>query len=300
MLFEDGLIKLSGDERENLLENDGKYYRVDFLKANGKYVKGGNGLVFKLIDEEEDLEYVVKFLKFPNQWLDDWKMAKRSDRFDREIEALYVAKNNSLSNVVEIKFAGTHKIGEYDFGYYVMEKCDCTLNEFLSKNELDISQKVLLCYKILIGIQGLHEYQIYHRDIKHDNIYFIGNEPYVGDLGLAYYRDSDIRINERGELIGPTGWFSPEAINKFLVEKTPNIHGLDCVIDEKSEIFQLGKLFWYIFQGNIPIGQIEIEDFKANENRVFAIILDMLQYSKIRRSDASKVNKELNSYLSYN
>lgn len=302
MYLEKNDIKLSEDKRENILSDGEKHYQIDFLKDD-KYVHGGNGVVFKLTDEQEGLEYAVKFLKFPEQLRNDnWKTKKRIQRFEREVEAMFVASNNSLPNVVRIFFNGIKNIDGMDFHYYVMEKCELTLKEYLIKNEnnLDITQKSILCQKILKGILGLHEYKIYHRDIKQDNVYFIGNEPYIGDLGLADYRDTDIYINERGELIGPTGWFSPEAINKYLVEKIGNPNGFDCTIDEKSEIFQLGKLFWYIFQGNIPIGHITHDDFISGNILLFTMISNMLKYSKKTRFDGSQVENELNLYLASN
>jgi len=299
MIFENNSIRLSPNPYDNLLNRGEKYLRVDFLKKEGKYVQGGNGVVFKLLDEQEEQEYVIKILKFPDQRKDNWKIRKRINRFEREIEALYVAKENNLQNIVHIEFNGTIKIDELDFQYYVMEKCDCTLNEYLNDvdKELSISQKTLLCQKILTGIIGLHEYKIYHRDIKHDNIFFVGNEPLIGDLGLVDYMDSDILINERGDLIGPTGWFSPEAINKFLVEKTLNPNRFDFKIDEKSEIFQLGKLFWYIYQGNIPIGQVEFIDFIPQDESIFNLLFNMLRYSKMKRCDSEIVLVELNKYI---
>jgi serine/threonine protein kinase len=299
MLFENNTLKLSPDAIDNLIQHEDKYYKIDFLKEEGKYVQGGNGVVFRLLDEQEELEYVIKVMKFPDQWKDDWKIKKRINRFEREIEALYVARENILQNVVGIEFHGIIKINDLDFQYYVMQKCDCNLNEYLraADKELNLFQKTLLCQKILLGIMGLNDYKIYHRDIKHDNIFFIGNEPLIGDLGLADKKDSDIRINERGELIGPTGWFSPEAINKYLVEKTPNPNNFDCDIDSKSEVFQLGKLFWFIYQGNIPIGQVEYLDFIPQDNTIFNLLFNMLKYSKGNRYDSQIVLSQLNQYM---
>lgn len=299
MLFENNILKLSPDAIDNLIQHEDKYYKIDFLKEEGKYVQGGNGVVFKLLDEQEELEYVIKIMKFPDQWKDDWKIKKRINRFEREIEALYVARENKLQNVVGIEFHGTIKVNDMDFQYYVMQKCDCNLNEYLrdADKELNLFQKTLLCQKILLGIIGLNDYKIYHRDIKHDNIFFVGNEPLIGDLGLVDKKDSDIRINERGELIGPTGWFSPEAINKYLVEKTPNPNNFDCTIDSKSEVFQLGKLFWFIYQGNIPIGQVEYLDFIPQDNTIFTLLFNMLKYSKGNRFDSQIVLTQLNQYM---
>jgi len=275
MYLENSFIRLSENKTENLLQHGDSFLQIDFLKDDNKYIHGGNGIVFKLTDEQSNKDFVIKFSRFSEQARrKDDRIEKRLKRFEREIEALSVASENGLNNIVRFEFSGFYKIDQYDFQYYVMQKCDCTLREYLSKkeNELDVYQKTLLCQKILMGIRGLHEYRIYHRDIKCDNIFFIGNEPYIGDLGLAYYRESDIIINERGDTIGPVGWFSPEAVNKFLVEKSPNTHRFDCTIDEKSEVFQLGKLFWYIYQGNLPIGQIVFDDFLPKDKKIFDIV----------------------------
>ena len=302
MYLKGDYINLDRYPEDNLLEHNGKYYQIDWLKERGKYYAGGNGTVFKLTDEQEGLEYAIKILKYPNHLSEVPRLQKRIARFEREIEALLKAKSNQLSNIVEIEFDGEIEISASIYRYYVMQKCDRNLKEYLQAESLSFSQKTLLCQKILLGIMGLHEYKIYHRDIKHENIFFIGNEPLIGDLGLVDYQDSDIDINEEGDLIGPTGWFSPEALNKSLCEgehKT-NPHGLDCVIDAKSEVFQLGKLFWYIYQGNIPVGQIEGINFIHNNDFIFGLLFSMLQYVKTRRCDTSVVLDLLGQYLAIN
>ncbi|MET4082170.1 serine/threonine protein kinase [Pedobacter sp. UYP30] len=303
MYLEGKNIKLSTDSRENLIEIDDKFFQISFLREDNKYVQGGNGIVFSLSDEQEGIEYVIKFLKYSDEEATtDWKAKKRYRRFCREIEALYTAKSNDLMGVIQIEAHGCHMIDGKTFSYYVMEKCDFTLKEFLEAEggNLDIVQKTIICQKILKGIQSLHEYKIYHRDIKHDNIYFLDGEPIIGDLGLSDFQESDIFINEKGELIGPTGWFSPEAINKYLVEKTANLNGFDCTIDKKSEVFQLGKLFWYIYQGNIPIGHTEPDDFIPNNPKIYGILNSMLQNSKVRRFNTSQVAINIGDFLSSN
>jgi serine/threonine protein kinase len=294
-------INLDQNPENNILEHEGIYYQIDWLKEPNRYYAGGNGTVFKLTDEQEGLEYAIKILKYPEHRYHS-RLKKRFLRFEREIEALFVAKDNQLPNVVEIEFSGQVEIDGSIFDYYVMQKCERTLKEYLMQENLAFNQKVLLCQKILNGIIALHEYHIYHRDIKCENIFFIGNEPLIGDLGLADYQNSDVEINEDGELIGPTGWFSPEAINKSLCEgpRNHNPHGLDCVIDAKSEVFQLGKLFWYIFQGNIPIGQIIPENFIPQNDEIFALLFRMLQYAKPGRCDTGFVFDGLNSFLEVN
>lgn len=298
MVYKNNTIRISDNAINNVLMYQNKYYIIDFLREKGEYVQGGNGAIFKIVDEEEK-EYVIKLSKYPEKFRKNPKFRKRLLRFEREIEALYKARENNIQNIVRIEFHDILKIGNCDFQYYAMEKCDCTLAEYLRNpaNELSISQRTSLCRKILLGIIGLSEFNIYHRDIKQDNIFFLDNEPYIGDLGLVDYKASEVIIDEKGELIGPTGWFSPEAINKYLVENTANVNQFDCTIDEKSEIFQLGKLFWFIYQGNIPVGQIKFTDFLPQDKMIFSLLFSMLRYSKIDRPDSNYILSQLNRYM---
>jgi hypothetical protein len=69
----------------------------------------------------------------------------------------------------------------------------------------------------------------------------------------------------------------------MLTNEKDIIYNFDCEIDSSSDVFQLGKLFWYVFQGNLPIGQILIDDYEIAEDDIFQIIFSMLQYRKTRR-----------------
>lgn len=91
MYLDNGAIKLAENKWENLLQHNKGFLQIDFLQDDGKYVHGGNGIVFKLTDEQENQDYVIKFSKFPEQKrVNDWRIEKRLKRFEREIEALSV------------------------------------------------------------------------------------------------------------------------------------------------------------------------------------------------------------------
>ena len=123
----------------------------------------------------------------------------------------------------------------------------------------------------------------YQRDIKHDNIFIIGGYKWkIGDGGLLEDRKSET-LDGVAEFIGPRGWITTEAMNKYLCEAYGYTFKHNCSIDHKSDIFQLGKVFWYIFQHNAPIGNIKESDFLIKENGIFPIIKTMLNYSKKSR-----------------
>jgi serine/threonine protein kinase len=175
-----------------------------------------------------------------------------------------------------------------------MEKGQTDLTTYIARNALSDQQKLFLCIDILDGIKQLHSINIYHRDIKPDNIYVVNNTWKVGDLGLSDNRNTDFPINEIGNKIGPYGWLSPEAMNKFLCERN-NRHKHDCDLTMESDVFQLGKLFWFIFQGNVPIGQISREDFLVNSDELYEIFFSMIAYAKNRRISISEIEQSFNS-----
>ena len=114
----------------------------------------------------------------------------------------------------------------------------------------------------------------------------------VGDLGLVDFQNKDSEIDSPNEKIGPYGWLAPEATNKMLTFKKHIGFVYDCKIDKKSDVFQLGKLFWYIFQGNLPIGQIVNDDFKMRDKEIFQIIFEMLRYEKNGRPSINRIEEK--------
>jgi serine/threonine protein kinase len=287
MRFENGEIKLSRDVRKNIIEFDNTVFEIRLLNLTQKDIykrssKGGNSVVFTLFDNDKQIEYAIKFSKYPRIP----EHTRSNNRFQHEINALYEAKDNSFENIVEIVFDDMLRIGDFNFMYYVMEKGETDLTDYLRNNNIALNQKYLLCYEIIKGINQLHSMALYHRDIKPDNIFVINNTWKIGDLGLSKYRNNDT-LDKKNEKIGPVGWLSPEVMNKVLCAGTPMEAIHDCVIDEFSDIFQLGKLIWFIFNGNVPIGQIKLSDFNLGRKEIFDLIINMLQY---RKRDRGRLN----------
>jgi len=282
MIFEKGNIILSPNDEDNFVQIDNEDFLLLAINDNFEKSKGASSNLFILNDPTGEVDdKVIKICKSPLSG----GVNGRIRRFRREIRAFKLAKRKGLRNVIKFIKDGEIEIDNDCFLFFIMEKAEEDLASFLENNRFDFTpnQKLTFCVSILNGIKQLHEVGIYHRDIKHDNILLVDGEFKIGDLGLVKFRDEDSSVDWVNEKIGPIGWLTPEATNKMLTNEKDSIYNFDCDLDEGSDVFQLGKLFWYVFQGNLPIGQILLDDYEIAEDDIFQIIFSMLQYKKARR-----------------
>lgn len=281
--FKDGNISLAGQEYEDYISINNEDLLLSYLDPKNPFNKGASSNIFLLTDPEGEYEdRVIKICKSPFY---RYSKDRRLLRFSREIRAFGEVQRKNINGIIGFHGSGTLRISGFDFKYIILEKADGDLASFMENNEFDftINQRLNFCINILTCIQNLHNARIYHRDIKHDNILVIDGEMKIGDLGLVQFQDKDASMDRDNEKIGPAGWLSPEATNKMLTHKKNMGNIYDCTITNKSDIFQLGKLFWYIFQGNIPTGQIIPADMKFNDGDIYNIIFSMIQYDQLRR-----------------
>lgn len=285
--------------KNQITDSTGKKYRLDFISEKDKTGKGGNSSVFKLLNKDGSSDKVIKFCNFSRPGSGaSGSYRKKYGRFIREIQVLKELKDQNIQNIVVIIDDGMEDIEGYNHPYYIMEKADTDLSDYIISNypDIDIQTKLTLFYEIVKSLKSLHDMNYYHRDIKPDNIFMFqegeGDEVKyvwkVGDLGLVGERSKN--WDYKGEKIGPFGWLSPEAMNKYLTEEASL--GFDCTIDFKSDVFQLGKLFWFIIQGNCPIGQLNPADLIKGEpvkDEVFKLIFEMLHYNKATRIPLNNV-----------
>lgn len=295
--YKAGLLLLNEDPLCNIINIDNCDFLVNYLNPITRKHKGGNSYIFVLYSAQEldgDMSDMQdkrphKVMKVSRNYDDvspDKKILKSkfNSKFYREIDVIKACNEMQNRNVVDL-YADGHlfvstKHGIMAFPFYVMDYADYDLKKYLEEVDIDFNERINICLQIATGIQGLCDAGYYHRDIKPDNILiFDGGEMKVADLGLAAHRDDDENDQEYG-IIGPRGWLSPEAMNKYLSVGF-NDKNYDCKIDHQSDIFQLGKLFWYILQGNAPIGCVEKKDYYGPDiEGIFSLLKSMLSHSK--------------------
>jgi len=274
-------------------------YFFTYLNFDSTRSKGGNSVILKLyraddFDTEEinyeDPDKVLKILKFDYA---SWNAEEPIQmRFKKEIEALKKSKQENLPSIISIhehgfckfRFESNDKIIEKDYQYYTMEPAQDDLSSFLENNpNLKEYERATLCLNLAYCLKDLYNLGYYHRDLKPDNILFVSGEMKIADLGLIEDRDANFKIDKENELIGPRGWLSPEALNKKLCAGKVLQYFYDCEIDHQSDIFQLGKIFCFILQGNNPMGNINLSELNIKNIKIKQAVHKMLYFKKKRR-----------------
>lgn len=283
--------------KDNLITIGSTEYCFTYLNGGTIGNKGGNSVILKLYEAQnldmdnpnyEEPDKILKISNFTVKRGRNGKIKKNEQRFINEVECLKKAENKS-DNIIRIYEHGECSIlNQYNkmetHLFYTMEYAPYDLKSYIENSfpYMDLENKVALCLSLCQGLSQLYEMNIYHRDIKPDNIFFTHDNVWkIGDLGLATNEGRD--LDEIAEFVGPKGWLSPESMNKYLSENKGFPISHNCTIDHQSDIFQLGKVFWYIFQYNSPEGCIRESDFQVKDSRLYQIIRTMLNYSKIRR-----------------
>ncbi len=284
---------------DNIIQINGVAYYFTYLNGVSPGNKGSSAVLLKLYETQDfdltSIEYdepdlIIKISKSRKATNSKWADNKEK-RFLKEIEALQECKKQKFQNVIELYQSGSCRIKNYyndkfdEYLFYTMEFAEYDLKSYIENNhqKLTIDEKLSLCISICEGIKELYSLGYYHRDIKPDNIFIVDGVWKIGDLGLVDERNKINEIDKVAEAIGPKGWMSPESMNKFLCEGKNFEFKHNCIIDHQSDIFQLGKVFWYIFQHNTPIGSVKEKDFIIKSTRIYSVIKTMLSHSKSRR-----------------
>ncbi len=199
---------------------------------------GGMGVVYKAVSQTSGETVAVKILNNEHQW----NRAAFVARFKREAEAL---KRLDHPNVVRLIDSGNEK-GSY---YLVTEFVDGeNLATLLRTETLTIERVVEIMAQVCEAITYAHGAGIVHRDIKPANIVVSAGGVKVLDFGLAQItgKDSGLSTLTRTDVaMGTINYLSPE---QRLSAKN---------VDERSDIFSLGIVFFEMLTGTLPLGSFE-------------------------------------------
>lgn len=210
---------------------------------------GGNGVVFRAHRYSNKGAFLgpcaVKMLKK----LDP----TRVDRFDNETRVMGLLDSPRVSRIFG---RGRVTLDGVDIPWAAIELGGRNLREEVEESApLTVPELRKAVHEIGQAIQHVHEAGFIHRDLKPANFVLRrgrGSEAMMIDFGLAKRLAEDVSarplddFTEQMEFVGPVFYASPELLAYARNKKT--------VVDARSDIFQFGKVAWFLATGDVLAG----------------------------------------------
>ena len=209
---------------------------------------GGMGVVAKALNPRLQMRVALKVLH--PEMVDE----KNVGRFKQEAWA--ISAFNHL-NIVQVRDLGKHG----DMHYIAMDFVEGeNLLPVAIRRDLSYWQIVDIAYKLADVLRLLHSRNIWHRDIKPQNVMLQRDgEIKLIDFGIATLereRDDALETGE-GLIMGTPAFVSPEQVRG----------GKKAPLDGRSDLYSLGALMYFMLTGRRPFsGKTAVEILRRNLN----------------------------------
>ena len=191
---------------------------------------GGFGQVFLAFDPRLDRDVALKVLKQPDP------NERVMERFFREARA---AARLDHPNIVAVHDAGFDNGRCWVAFHFVSGR---PLNWYRDQHRLDPPTAARILRDLADAVDHAHRQGVLHRDIKPANVLIDDlGRPRLIDFGLARRSDLDSSLTHDGAVVGTPAYMSPEQALGFSRQ-----------VDERSDVFSLGVIFFEILSGQRP------------------------------------------------
>ena len=210
-------------------------------KIKNKIGEGGMGEVYLAEDENLGRQVAIKMLA-PELM----RNAELVERFKQEAR---LQASLIHPNIVALHTFFMHE----NMLYMVMEYAQgITLKEVIKqKGKLDESTAKHIMLQILEGVGFAHQKGIVHRDLKPSNIMIDSNlDVKIMDFGIAKVL-GDRGMTKTGTKMGTLYYMSPEQVK---AEKD---------IDQRTDIYSLGIIYYEMLTGKVPFNTDTESDFEV-------------------------------------
>ncbi len=193
--------------------------------------RGGMGVVFKA--RHTKLQRIVALKMILSGQLAD---EKEVQRFYAEAEA---AANLDHPGIVPIYEVGEHA-GQHFFSMGFVE--GASLQARLIDGPLPPAEAAEITAQIAEAVHHAHQHGVIHRDLKPSNVLLdVAGHPRVTDFGLAKQVEGDSDLTATGQILGTPSYMPPEQAAGKLER-----------INEKSDVYSLGGVFYALLTGRPP------------------------------------------------
>ena len=250
---------------------------------------GGNGVVFAAEPEgplrNEIESCAVKLLRQQDD--------SRIDRFANEQR---IMRELDHARIAQLFDAGSILLDkQYSVPWIAMELGEHNLRQHVAeRGTLDQTAVVRAGTEMCDALQHLHERGVIHRDVKPDNFVWDGEDHrslLMVDFGIAKFIGEDVsgrpmdEFTREAEFVGPVFYASPELIAYATNKKQ--------AVDARSDLFQLGKVLWYLATGRVSAG-IPSRRHCPFDGRLHEIVIELLKDDPDERlGSAAEVRRRL-------
>jgi len=211
----------------------------DFMKINGYTIKEqiGNGGFSKVYNCEnsEGNNFAIKVPEISGL-LDE-------ERFKREIRMNATLDHENTMPICDVN------LEELPY-FFTMPLGKMNLEEYINNNNLNYNDNkeelIGIINSIASGLEHAHDKGVIHRDLKPQNIIIFENDgdivPKICDFGAGRFSLRDTTVLTRtGHSIYSPDYCAPEQRKEFRE------------LDERADIYSLGKIIYRIVTGNNPL-----------------------------------------------
>ena len=251
---------------------EGRSYRL-----YGATRMGGNGVVFEaselLNGRTTGINCAIKVLKQLNQ--------PRVDRFNNEIRVLKELQSPYISTCYDSGSVDVvpqaDDLPDRAVPWIAMQLGGSNMRQHVEEHgPLSLQELKNIAFGLCTAVEHLHEKGFIHRDIKPDNFVWrtaANTAPMMIDFGIAKRQGEDVSgrpmdtFTRVTEFVGPVFFSSPELIEYSKNKAYP--------VDYRSDIFQLGKVFWYLATAKVSAGVPSRKECPA-QGRLRDLVLHMI------------------------
>ena len=193
--------------------------------------RGAMGRVMLVEDEMVDELMILKFMQ-PELTSDD----DSTERFKREVKYTRRIGHKNVIRVHDLLIQD--ELCAISMEYFESRGLEAILRE---TGAFDTRDGLKILYQISSGMIAAHEQKVIHRDLKPSNV-LIGDSGLVKivDFGIAFAGFStESTLTRTGSVIGSPAYLAPERVR-------------DSLTDERSDIYSLGILAYFVLGGKLP------------------------------------------------
>jgi len=235
------------EELEKSNSINSRYENLTCVNALGGHRRGVLSLVFQGYDLLENNLVAIKVMD-PDRLGDSYRISA----FEREPALLEILEGKNRCLQIkdglqyynwELQYPGIHDPLRFRCGFFVMEWLEEDADEFFFEQQNhDPIEKLNVFRQLLLAVEAIHRAQIFHRDIKVDNIRIkqIGNQSTILliDFGTAAHRDDASIATAYPKPVGAPAFSPPEAFVGFSGDR---------LLGRLSDSYALGAMLFNLF-----------------------------------------------------